>query len=79
MKLDHEDLRAIEACMQTPGWALLREAFAEKTRATITEVFSEATLPEVREMLVARERGRREVLAWFERQLEVGRQLRKVT
>lgn len=64
--------------MQTPGWALLRAEFDRRQRAVVGEVFAEATAPERREQLVWRQRGRDEVLEWFERQLEDGRRLRKV-
>lgn len=77
MNLDHDDLRAIEAASQTPGWKILREAFVERSAACINEVFSVSTMPERREILVAEERGRREVLGWFERQLEDSRQTRR--
>lgn len=78
MNLDHDDLRAIEAAMATPGWKILRQAFAERTAGAIAEVFSVGTPPERREMLVAEERGRREVLSWFEHQLEDSRETRRV-
>lgn len=78
MSLDHDQLRACEAALEHPGWRLLREEFDGRRRAAVGEVFGEATPEHRRQQLVWQQRGRDEVLGWFERQLEDGRRLRKV-
>jgi hypothetical protein len=78
VSLDVDQLRACEAAMQTPGWALLEREFEAKREATVREVMSTMTDSASRVMLVWHQAGRDEVLAWFAKQLETARQLRKV-
>lgn len=78
MSLDHDQLRALEAAIGHPGWRILVAEFDGRRAAAVREVFGEATSPERRAELVWRQRGRDEVMEWFDRQLEDGRRLRKV-
>jgi hypothetical protein len=77
LNLDHEDLRAIEATMATPGWRLLVKAFGELREIAVRVVFNLDTPSDVRDQAIAVARGQDQVLGWFERQLEDSRETRR--